>query len=1179
MLNYRPTLNVVPACLVAGLSTIALASETVLAQDRLPSLASNVRRLSSDQLQDSSILARPAKLIVREVTLEAAFDALESSSGVAVAYSPALLPKEQRVTCLCQEVTIEEAMAELLGGTGLELLIATDQVVIRQQRQLPAPRLAPGATIVLNRTAVTLQPPMPRSSVTRQDHVLATVSGRVTERGTGRPLESASVQVAGTGLGAFTDADGRFAIQEVPAGEVEVQVQILGYVAASQTVNVPSEGTVTVNFELEQDPLALDELVVTAFGVEREVRSLTYSTQSINTAPLTTARELNVINSLKGKVAGLSINQAATGVGSSSRVVLRGNRSISGNSQPLYVLDGVPIRGGISDINPDDIASIDVLKGPNAAALYGAAAQNGAIVISTHRGAAGATRLSINQTFMSESPILADNYQNVYGQGAGGVYDPASEYSWGPTMDAQLVDYWRFDDSDHMDGLQYAFLPQPDNIRDAFQTGFSSATNVTASIGGPATQAAFSYTYTDAQGMLPGNDLDRHNLSLRVTSDLLDRLSLDTRVSYMRRSINNQLATGENFANPLRHIYRLPRNIRTQDMESFEYTNTLGELKQNYFHVGSNGGANPYWTLNRNLNANRRERVLAMASLTYSFTDALNLLVRASYDGAQNHEETRLYNDSYVIAPLGEYELSSGNATQWNADLLLSYAYDMNEEWSIDANIGGSIQENRNTSLSSNTGETGLVVPNLFTLSNTLNVESDHSYGSPFDLHSLYASTQFAWRQSLFLDVTARNDWSSTLPVDNRSYLYPSVGLSGALSDLLPIFPDFVSFVKLRSSWARVGNSPPPFMLNRLARVNPGGNAGFLTLSSTVPNTDLRPEQTESIELGADVRLFQGRLGLDFTWYKMNTRNQLFTVAVPVGSGAAEFFTNGGDVENKGVELIVSARPVRAGRFGWDLDITFARNRNMVVAISDERPRLVIGDDFLRDFVIEEGQPFGQVYSRDLVRDEQGRVIVGSDGMPRVTPGKTEPVADFNPDWTAGIGTTLTYGNLGLSVLIDHRQGGTITSLRNAVLYADGLTKATLEGREGGLIFGDNFFAHETAVLEDGSPNDIPIDAETFWRGVGGRNAPVGGLFVEDATNTRVRELTLDYNVPASLLGGLPVSGLRLSLVGRNLFFIHKESENLDPDILVNTSTSAGGFESFTPPTARSLGLSIRVGF
>ena len=1117
----------------------------------------------------TSLLDRPARLIVRDVTLTDALTRLSEASAVPVAFSPSLVSREWRlVSCDCRELSVRQALNHLLEGTAYGYHELRGEILVGEE--IPK-RIAPFSGHGHGFTST--------SSILEAQAQQGTVTGVVTEAGTSRPLAAARVVIVGTNLSAITGADGRFEIRNVPSGQVEVQVQLVGYTPASRTVTVPSGGTVTVNFQLEPAVFTLDQLVVTALGIERGVRSLTYSAQTVATDQITMARELNVANALQGRVAGLTINQAATGVGGDAYVVLRGHRSISGSSEPLYVVDGVPIRGGIGDINPDDIASVDVLKGPNAAALYGSAAQNGAIVITTHRAAAGTgARFSVSQTLMLEEPILADNYQNVYGQGSRGVYNPNSEFSWGPRMEGQMVEYWTFSDSDHMNGRQYAFLPQPNNIRDAFRTGYHSATNFSASLGGSETQAHVSYTFTNAEGMVPGNDLRRHNISLSVRSQLLNRLTLDSRLSYMRRDVDNQLATGENFSNPLRHIYRLPRNIRTEDIRDFEYVNIAGQIRQNYFNVGSNGGANPYWTLNRNLRDNFRDRVMGMASLKYWITDEISVMARASYDGSSEHTETRLYNDTYVIANFGQYSLTKSHAVQWNGELLASYARQLGADLSIDANVGASIQQRRNTSLSASTGS-GLIVPNFFTLSNSLNPQTSHSVGSPVDVHSVYGFGQIGWRNAVFLDFSGRNDWSSTLPAHSRSYFYPSVGLSAVITDIYSGLPDAISFAKVRGSWARVGSGTEPFRLTRLTTFQRGGNNGFLRLSPTLPNKDLRPEQTESIEFGADIGLLDGRLGLDVTWYKTNTTNQLFTVALPVGSGASEFFTNGGDVENKGIEVMFRSVPLQVSDFRWGLDVNFSRNRNVVKKLNDERPSLELTRDYIRAYRIEEGKPFGMVYSRGFRRDEQGRVIVGSNGIPLVTDGMTVPVANFNPDWLASITNSLRYKNFRFNFVIDHRQGGTIVSLRNAILYADGLTKATLKGREGGLIFGENFFEHEEAVLEDGSPNDIEVDAETFWRSIGGRNAPVGEAFVEDATNTRVREATLTYSFSPETLSRLGISSMSVSLVGRNLFFIHRKSENLDPDILVNTAPSALGFESFTPPTPRTFGLDVRFTF
>lgn len=1026
---------------------------------------------------------------------------------------------------------------------------------------------------------------VPEEKTFEEPTSLEVISGTVTDEQSGDPLPGVNVMVKGTTTGTSTDSEGNFEF-DVPSLQDTLVVSFVGY----QSQEVPISGRTSLEISLVSEAISGDEVVVTAFGLERETQSLTYSTEDVDNESLTEARELNVVNSLSGKVAGMQVNQAGTGVGGASRVVLRGNRSITGSSQPLYVVDGVPVRGDISNMNPDNIESIDVLKGPNAAALYGSEAQNGAIVVTTKKGQAGEIDVSYSSNFMFRDPILLTEYQNQYGQGTSGEYAPRSESSFGPRMDGEMVEHWS--PNSEMDGEQYPFSPQPDNVSDAFQTGYNSSNNLTASMGSEDIQALFSYTFTNSEGVVPGNELDRHNISARLNSQISDKLSLDGKLSYMRQNIDNQLPTGENFANPIRHIYRMPRNIRTADAEIFEYTNSEGNNRQHFWNPESNGGANPYWTMNRNLGENVSDRVNALASLTYDFTDYLSLMVRSAYDGGNGESEIKRYNDTYVIADNGYYEISQNTGYEWNSDFLISYDKDLTEDWYVEANLGGNIKQERNSSMSSNTNN-ALTIPNFFAISNTQNVASTENIGSPMDIYSAYAFGQVAWRDAIYLDISGRNDVSSTLPEDNRSYFYPSVGLSANLTELISGLPEVLSNAQVRGSWAKVGNSAPPFMTIRTASLAAGGNNGFLQLDTTLPNEDLKPEETESIELGANVQFFENRLGLDFTYYQTNTRDQLFQVAVPVGSGASSFFTNGGDVSNKGYEILLSATPVQNRDFNWDIDVNYSANENMVEEISEDQPRLTIAEDFLRAFRIEEGEPFGQVYSRGFERvddedsEHDGSVIVGEDGIPEVTDGLTVPVANFSPDWRGSIRSTFTYKNLSMSFLVDHRQGGTIASLTNAILSNDGLTKQTLQGREEGMVFGSDIYGDQKAVMRTGGTDEEPVYSENtnevgsqeLWTSIGGRNTPVGEAFVVEGTNTRLRELTVGYSLPQSLISTLPLSNVKLSLVGRNLFFIHRASENLDPDLMTGTNAAAEGFESFTPPSNRTFGANIKIDF
>ncbi|MBX2817504.1 MAG: TonB-dependent receptor, partial [Saprospiraceae bacterium] len=536
--------------------------------------------------------------------------------------------------------------------------------------------------------------------------------------------------------------------------------------------------------------------------------------------------------------------------------------------------------------------------------------------------------------------------------------------------------------------------------------------------------------------------------------------------------------------------------------------------------------------------------------------------------------EDRLWVDSYIIADNGRFTTGTSEAFEWNNDVLVSYNTEITSDFDLSLNVGANSRKERGTSVSANTGD-ALIVPNFFSIGNTSDNRAGYSFGQPRNVNSVYGFAQLGFKDAIYVDLTARNDWSSTLPSDNWSFFYPSVGVNVVLSDLTTL-PDFVTFAKVRASWAEVGNDTRPFQTLRTARVGAGGANGFLTVSGTIPNEDLLPESTKSIEVGADLRFMQNRIGLDFTYYKSNSENQLFSVALPVGSGASQFFTNGGDVENKGIEAILSFTPVRTDDFEWNVGFNYTRNRSTVVAINDERPRIQVGSDFLRAFFIEQGEPWGNVFSRGFVRDAQDRIIVDSDGVPMITGGRTVLAANYNPDWLGGITNNLNYKGVNVSFLIDIRSGGSVTSMTNAIVYGGGHTQETVAGRSN-LIFGQGEYAKwGEAVKEDGSPNDIATTAEAFWNKVGGRNAPAGEAFAVDASNVRLRELVVGYELP---IESSSIDRLRVSLVGRNLFFISNKAGDIDPEILTNTGKAAEGFNSFAPPTMRSFGVNLQADF
>ncbi len=992
------------------------------------------------------------------------------------------------------------------------------------------------------------------------------VKGIVTSASDKTTLPGVSVIIQGTQKGTQTDFDGKYTIN---ASEGDVLVfSYLGFTSKNVTVTKSNTVNVTLNESAEQ----LDAVVITALGIKKQKKSLTYSTQNVEEDDLAKSRSVNVLNGLSGKVAGLSITPGGSGVGSGTKVLLRGNRSINGSSQPLYVVDGILLDGDISNISPNDIATISVLKGANAAALYGSRANNGAIIITTKsgKGKSGITT-SIGYTTTVETAIHLLDFQNEYGQGSKGVYSPNAVVSWGPSFDGAQVAHWSNDPNNPNFGSTYAYNAQPNNVADFFRAGHNSSTNLSVNVNNDNSNVYLGYTFTDAEGIIPDNNLDRHNITARINAKITEKLSVDSKVDYIRDNLLNDVAQGGNFDNPLRYLYQIPRNIRTQDIANYEYINDQGRTRQHYYRPGNNGSGNPYWTLNKVRNPRLKDRVLGLLSLKYDITEDLSVTGRSTIDRTNVTAERKWHSDTYLVAQNGRYEKSSSSRYDWNTDFLLNYKKELNEDFKLSANIGANHRSFKATSLRAD-GNT-FTTDNFFALSNTLNPTISETF-SQFETQSVYGLFELAYKNAIFLNVTGRNDWSSTLPKANRSFFYPSVGLTAVVSDLAKL-PELVNFLKVRGSWAEVGNDTNPFLLSRRADVV----AGTLNLNPTLPNADLRPESTNSLEFGFNTRLLDNRLKLDFTWYQTNTTDQLFRSPVPVGTLVSNVFQNGADVQNKGIEITLGGTVMKKEDFSWDIDVNFSKNESEILELADGFDVLTLTTDAIRSYRIEKGGEFGDVYTRGFVRDDQGRVIVGANGVPKVTRGFTVKAANFNPDWLAGVRTSFSYKNFSLSALVDIRQGGTIVSSTEATLAESGVLAYTAQGRDGSLVFGDNFFGNETAVTEAGDVNNISVDAEDFWNSVGGRNNPIGEPFIRDASNVRLREVIFGYKVPQSFLDKTFLTSANISLTGRNLFFFSNKAGMVDPEIVQNTSNSSEGRESFSPPTTRSIGMSLNLSF
>ncbi len=920
----------------------------------------------------------------------------------------------------------------------------------------------------------------------------------------------------------------------------------------------------SVSVELSVASAQLGEVVVTALGVTKNKRNLNYSTQTVDTKDLTKARETNVANSLSGKVAGLDVVRSSQGVGSNVRIVLRGDRSINNpaQSQALIIIDGVP--GDIGTLNSDDIASMNVLKGSSASALYGSDAANGVIIITTKKGAAGKVlAISINSSAQADKAVNLRDFQNEYSQGSSGVYLSNAEIAWGAKITGQTVKNWSIDPADDTTTVLTA---HPNNYEDFYSTGTTFTNGVSISGGGEKIQSYFSYNNIAGTGIVDNNTFLRHNFNFRVGGNLTDKLSFDTKITYFDQDADNYVKSGEDFSNVNRQILRLPTNIGLDYIKNhYEFYNVDRELTQNYWRPGSNGGENPYWVKYNCTNFFKANNVKGLASLNYKFTPNLSLLVRAGLNRYTNNSQERRYRNTYVIAEDGYFSVNTNTYTESNTDFLLSYNASIGD-FTINANGGGNMKSWTTTSL--NSTASALVNENVFTLNNAQSGKLSSNEGlSEYKKNSLYASTDIGFRKYLVLSLTGRNDWSSALPASNRSYFFGSVGLTAIISDMVKL-PYVINLLKLRGSVAQTGIDPGPYQTKEYYSISPGGG---ISKSQTNPVDTLKPEITTSQEFGLDLSLLQSRIGVEFTYYKTNSKNQLIDVATPPASGYSSKFINAGNVQNTGIEITLNVTPIKTSDFTWSFYVNYAKNKNKVISISPNSPEFELNTDgFMTRTKVVEGKPFGEMYSRGFIRDGAGKIMVRDDGVPMVTAGQTVYIGNSRPDWIGGLGNRFTYKDFSLSFLISARMGGKICSFTNANIYGDGMAVETIAGRDGFVVDG---------VKADGSKNATTITAETYWSAIGGRNTPAGEAFTYDASNIRLRELVLSYTLPQGTFKKTPIKGASVSFTGRNLFFLKNSAGGFDPELVVSTDSGLIGTESFCLPFTRSFGLNLNLNF
>lgn len=1001
-----------------------------------------------------------------------------------------------------------------------------------------------------------------------------TVTGNVTSSDDGLPIPGVTILEKGTSNGTTTDVDGNYSIT-VPS-DATLVFSFIGM----QTREVPVNGRTNIDVVMSVSVVAMDEVVVTSLGITKEKKSLGYAVSEVNSDDISLVKDHNPANSLVGKVAGVVVTQGTGGPGGGSRIIIRGNNSITGNNQPLIVVDGIPIDnsgmnsggsvyrstitgGGITDINPDDIESISVLKGPNAAALYGSRAGNGVLLITTKSGTKRkGLGVTVNSNITFDTPMILPEYQNEYGQGTQGnvptELDDLKNHtgSWGPKLDGSTKLYFT--------GEQRPYVAQPDNVKNFFRTAGKYVNTLSLDGGGDTYSARFSYTNNMTESMLPNSDLSSHNFNIRANVNLTDKLSVDAKATYFTQQINNRASQGSEGV--LAYVYDMPRNVDIEDLKTYQKP----EESLNSISYGSLG-ANPYWILYHDRNEEVRDRLLGFVKVNYQFTDWLSAFGRIGTDVTSIHRESvNQAGHHYFMS--GRLNFSNSMNTETNADFLITANKDIMEDFNLTVMAGGN--HSYRTGRSQGVYGEDFKIPTRATVANCIIQRPRYGPLNEHIVNSVYGQFSFAYNDMVYVDVTGRNDWSSTLPEQNRSYFYPSVSASVLLNEIFDPAGEMFDLLKVRGSWANVGNDTGPYQIYTYYNVASDGYLGLTQLSrpSVKFNENLKPENINSIEFGIEGRMFLDRIFFDIGLYQIRTTDQIYDVPVPAATGYSYFRENIGETSNKGIEILLGGSPVRTSNFSWDISVNFSKNENTLVELTEDLESHVYNttnSGNLRIQATVDGG-YGDIYGTDFRRTEDGELIVDAQGRFQSTPDKVY-LGNSQPDFIGGIQNSIRFKDISLSFLVDARIGGEIYSQTSAALSASGVSTETLEYREEGIVIDGVVKQADDSYI----PNTTTISAGDYW----GSRSGIASAYIFKQTNVRLREFVLSYNVPSSILGNIPIQGASIGLVGRNLFFIYKDIPDVDPEASLGTGNSGQGIISYNLPTARSIGFNINVKF
>ena len=1054
-------------------------------------------------------------------TVDEVMNYIEEHSDYTFLYNDKTVDRTRRVSVDNAAGDIRAILDAVFAGTDVRYDIRDNQIILSEKR--------------------------PQKQAGRDDMI----AGRVTDQN-GVPLVGVSILVKGSARGTTTDVSGRFVLRIEPG-----DVLVASYLGC-ESVEVAADSRTGVEIRMQESSKALDAVVVTALGIKRSEKALSYNVQGVQGEDMNIVKDANFMNSLAGKVAGVSINASAGGVGGATRVVMRGTKSISGNNNALYVIDGVPILNvtggsvdseyglaggeGISDINPEDIESVNVLTGPSAAALYGSAAANGVVLINTRKGSAGKPKITVSNNTTFSSPFMMPEFQNTYGNKIG-IYA-----SWGEKL----------------------AKPSSFDPADFFNTGALVQNNVSLSTGNDRHQTYISAGTTNGTGILPNHEYSRYNFTFRsVTKLWRDRLTLDYGGSYIIQRNQNMLAQGKYF-NPLTAVYTFPRGEDFSTVQAYERFDTGRNMFLQYWPWGDQAMnmQNPYWVQYRNMRTNKRDRYMLNLNAKYQVNDWLDIAGRVRIDNTVGENEKKYWASTIQLfaGENGSYFANKQHVKLFYGDVIANVDKRLGKDFTLAANVGASWSRERSDLVG---GGGKLDIANFFTLNNiikeyrTLEQNRKHSMLTV----SAFANLELGWRSMLYLTATARNDWASSQSgTEQLSFFYPSVGLSAVVTEMVRL-PRWISFLKLRGSYAEVGSPLPQYLSSATYQFN-SSTGYYETYTRFVPDK-LYPEMTRSWEVGMDLRLWQERLTLDITYYKSNTNKQTFQIPISGSSGYSSMVVQSGCVQNKGVEAVLGVK-LRSGDFSYNASFAYTLNRNKIKSMVPYYTTLdgQVGslnqitksniDGGAASFLLREGGTMGDLWTKNVIKkDEDGNYLVNAGGKLEIA-ALSQKVGSVLPKYTLSMNNDFRYKGFRAGFQLHARVGGKVLSATQAYLDGYGVSKASAAARDNG-----------------GVPvNQGKVDAETWYTTIG--TGKVYSHYIYNATNIRLQEASIGYTLPKRWFRD--VCSIDISLVGRNLWLIYCKAP-FDPESASSTDTYYQGIDFFMQPSLRSYGFSVKLNF